>query len=139
MERDLFRRIQIRFLRNLPGFWKNYRILIVVFIFALLCDALSTIYFMYIDGPEAEMNPLIRMSGRVYGPIFGPILSFLIKIIFGLLLAIYLRRYALLIFVSVIVISIYACWYNIWSVDVRLYLHTENYERLVKVMRLLAF
>jgi len=94
---------------------------------------------MYIDGPEAEMNPLIRVAGRVYGPIFGPVFSFIAKVIFGLLVAIYLRRYAFFIFVAAIVISIYACWYNIWSVDLREYLHAENYDQVAKVLRLLAF
>jgi len=85
------------------------------------------------------MNPLIRVAGRVYGPIFGPVFSFIAKVIFGLLVAIYLRRYAFFIFVAAIVISIYACWYNIWSVDLREYLHAENYDQVAKVLRLLAF
>ena len=104
-----------RFKNNSAGFWRAYRWLIVVFVFALFCDALSTVIFMREFGPEIELHPVIYCISVMCGSIIGPLLSAAAKAFFGVVVAIYCRRYAAYIFVTASIISFWAAWYNLWG------------------------
>ncbi|MCP4710595.1 MAG: hypothetical protein GY869_18380, partial [Planctomycetes bacterium] len=93
-----------------------YRWFIILFVVALLCDALSTIHFMRREGhPDSEIHLAIRLIAQIFGPIIGPLIAFVGKAVCGLAVCIYLRRWALYIFTPVIVLSFWAAWYNIWG------------------------
>ena len=111
-------RIIERFHENRRGFWQKYKYLIIIFLVSLFCDALSTIHFMRRLGPEAEMHLVIRWVSILFGNTMGPLLGALGKAVSGLLVAIYLRRFAIYIFISVSIISLWAAWYNVWGYKV---------------------
>jgi len=101
---------------NYTGFWRTYRWFIILYVIALLCDALSTIHFMLREGhPDNEIHLAIRLIARIFGPIIGPLLGFVGKVFCGLVVCIYLRRWSLYIFTLVIVLSFWAAWYNVWG------------------------
>ncbi len=107
--------IRERFAKNWEGFWRQWKFVIVVFYFALLLDAVSTIYFMRYEGVEAEMHPMVNQMSRLCGPIAGPLLGAAFKGIAGIVVAVFWRRIAGFIFVTVSLISFWAAWYNLWG------------------------
>lgn len=100
---------------NLPGFWGSHRWFILVFAATVLCDAASTIYFMYHDPGSEETHPAIALAAKILGPVVGPLLGALAKTLAGLVVAIYLRRYAAYLFVAGSLLSFWAAWYNVWG------------------------
>ncbi len=116
-----------RFTRNRQGFFRSHRLLIVVFLAALLCDALSTTYFMLtLDSPE-ELHPVVNWVSRFFGPFVGPMIGFVGKATAGLCVAIYLRRWVAYVLIPASVISFWAAWYNVWGV----HLYAPNLLRLI--------
>ena len=75
-----------KFRTNAAGFWNTYRWLIIIFLIALLCDALSTCHFMYFGDPDSEIHPAIRLAAKIFGPIFGPLLGFVGKAVVGIII-----------------------------------------------------
>ncbi|MHC4624210.1 MAG: hypothetical protein ACYS4W_09945 [Planctomycetota bacterium] len=104
-----------KFRQNYRGFWKDYRWFIVVFVVSVFCDAGSTIYFMLVEGPEAEVHIIIRFVSRIAGPVAGPLFGALAKVAGGVLISIYCRRLAGCILAAGSVISLWAAWYNLWG------------------------
>jgi hypothetical protein len=90
----------------------------MVFILAVFCDAASTVYVMCGQGPEAEMHIVIRFLSKALGPVAGPVLGAVGKAMAGLIVAVYLRRFAVYIFLTASVLSLWAAWYNIWGYKV---------------------
>jgi len=113
----LLNTLQSRFRNNCHGFIKENRFLISLFLFALLCDGVSTIYIMLEYGPGVEIHPAIQLVSKITGPVIGPLISVLAKGVAGMLVAIYLRRFAKYIFLTAAIISLWAAWYNVWGVE----------------------
>lgn len=63
-----------KFQENCRGFWKDYCWFIVVFVIAIICDAVSTIRLMLKEGPGIEIHPAIYFVSRIVGPLAGPLL-----------------------------------------------------------------
>ena len=106
-----------KFLGNCHGFWDKYYLLIIIFIIALACDALSTIYFMSRIGVDYELHPVIRFISELFGPILGPLMGAVGKAAAGITVSIYCRRFAFYILLAASIISFWAGWYNIWGVN----------------------
>ena len=106
-----------RFRMNWEGYIRQYRVLLVLTILAALADATSTMYFMCRTGADAEGHPAIRLISIVFGPILGPIFGKLCQLTVVVALTVYLRRWAIYIFVAVIILYTWAAWYNIWGSD----------------------
>ncbi len=107
--------VAAKFRINSVGFWNKFRWLIIIFVMALLCDAMSTIYFMQRTGPEAELHPGIKFMSELLGSVAGPLVGMVLKAVAGVTVAIYLRKFAAHIFLAGSVISYWAAWYNIWG------------------------
>jgi len=111
-------RVAERFRANSRGFATRYRVLLLLFIVALLCDAISTTWFMLHEGgPHSEAHPVVRYVSHAVGPILGPWFGALGKFTAAVVVAIYLRRWATLILLVGSVLSLWAAWYNIWGVN----------------------
>lgn len=106
-----------RFRINCHGYIREYRVLLILTVFAALADAASTVYFMLRAGPDAEGHPAIRLISAVFGPILGPIIGKLCQFTAVVVLTIYLRLWSVYIFVAVIVLYAWAAWYNVWGCD----------------------
>ena len=106
-----------RFRVNWKGYIQQYRVFLILTILAALADAASTVYFMCRTGPDAEGHPAIRLISIVFGPVLGPIISKLCQLSVIVILTVYLRRWAIYIFVAVIILYAWAAWYNIWDCD----------------------
>jgi len=102
---------------NWEGYIHQYRVYLVLTFLAVLADAASTVYFMLRTGPDAEGHPAIRLASTVFGPILGPVLGKLCQLTVVVALTVYLRRWAIYIFVTVIILYAWAAWYNIWGCD----------------------
>lgn len=106
-----------RFRMNWEGYIRHYRAFLALTFLAALADAASTIYFMCRTGPDSEGHPAIRLISVVFGPILGPIVSKVCQLSVIVVLTVYLRRWAIYIFVAVIILYTWAAWYNIWGCD----------------------
>ncbi|MBN1437076.1 MAG: hypothetical protein JW936_08365 [Sedimentisphaerales bacterium] len=104
-----------RFRLNCDGFWGRYRWLVLLFSAAMLCDGVSTVYFMVRWGPGAEVHPGVRLTSEILGPVVGPILSVVFKAGAGIMLAIYLRRIAVYILLFGTGLAAWAAWYNFYG------------------------
>lgn len=109
------KKIAARFRENYDGFWRHYRWLAGVFVLGLLCDGISTVYFMTREGIDGELHPAIYSISLFLGPVAGPMVGVCVKAIAGIGLAIYLRRFAAYIFILTSAMSFWAAWYNIWG------------------------
>jgi len=110
-----FRDVVTRFRENWIGYVHEYRILLVLALLASLADMASTIYFMLSRGPAAEGHPAVRMFSEAYGPIFGPMLGKAVQFLTFIGVTVFLRRWALFIFVPIIILYAWAAWYNVWG------------------------
>lgn len=110
-----FRDIIERFRLNWSGYIHDYRPYLILTFLAALADAASTVYFMLQTGPEAEGHPAIRILSQLLGPVLGPIIGKLCQ--FGAIMAltVYLRRQARYIFIALVILYIWAAWYNVWG------------------------
>lgn len=120
-----FRDIVARFRENWKGYVHEYRFLLVLVVLASLADMASTIWFMLARGPAAEGHPVVRMISHAYGPILGPILGKAGQFLVFVGVTVFLRRWALFIFIPVIILYAWAAWYNVWG-------HELYYSRLVQ-------
>jgi hypothetical protein len=100
------------FRTNWEGYIRDFHVFLILTVLAAVADAASTVYFMLRAGPDAEGHPAIRMISAVFGPILGPIASKLCQLTAVVALTIYLRRWAVYIFVAVIILYTWAAWYN---------------------------
>ena len=50
-----------------------------IFVFAVIADMLSTIWFFHVQGIDFEFHPAIRLFGYAYGRTFGPVAGKLIQ------------------------------------------------------------
>lgn len=121
-----------RFRTNWQGYLHQYRIFLVLTILAAGADMFSTIRFMLLEGPDAEGHPAVRLFAAFLGPVFGPVIGKICQFAVIISVTVYLRRWALYIFVTVIILYTWAAWYNIWGQ----YLY---YPRLLKWLEYLAF
>ncbi len=112
--RDILKRFRV----NWEGYIHKYRVFIILTVLVALADAASTIYFMCRTGPETEGHPAIRLISVFFGPILGPIISKLCQFFVIVVLTVYLRRWAVYIFVAVIILYTWAAWYNVWGCDI---------------------
>jgi tetrahydromethanopterin S-methyltransferase subunit D len=109
--------ISERFRMNWQGYVRQYRVFLFLTIPVTVADAASTIYFMCRTGPDTEGHPTIRLVSTIIGPILGPVLSKLIQLTIIVTLTVYLHRWAIYIFVAVIILYAWAAWYNVWGCD----------------------
>ena len=91
----------------------------------------TTIHFMLIEGPQTEGHPAIRLLSMILGPVFGPLIGKFVQLGVIVSLTVYLRRGAVYIFVTVIIIYTWAAWYNIWGQSV-------YYPRILKLLEYLS-
>jgi hypothetical protein len=110
-----FRDVLTRFRENWLGYVHEYRLLLVLVLLASLADMASTIYFMLSWGPAAEGHPAVRMFSEAYGPVFGPLLGKTVQFLTIIGVTVFLRRWALFILISIIILYTWAAWYNVWG------------------------
>lgn len=116
MKAAISRQTKDHFASNAKGFFRAYRLLLVLFFSALLADGISTVYFMLGEGiDETELHPVVSLAARMAGPVAGPIIGVFGKAIAGIIVAIYWRRIAWIILLAVTVLSTWAAWYNLWG------------------------
>lgn len=60
--------------------FKRHWMLLILLVGTALMDAVSTMNFMLLIGPESEMNWVVRKLSLWYGPILGPLLGKLYQI-----------------------------------------------------------
>lgn len=104
-----------RFRENWQGYVCRYRVFLVLTALACLADMASTIYFMLIRGPGAEGHPAVREFSFLLGPILGPVFGKAVQFFVVIGLTVFLRRWAVHIFITVIILYTWAAWYNIWG------------------------
>jgi tetrahydromethanopterin S-methyltransferase subunit D len=73
----------------------------------------TTINFMIQKGCDCEAHPIVRLVSMVLGPILGPIVGKLCQFLAVIITTVLLRRQAVYIFVAVILLYLWAAWYNI--------------------------
>ncbi|MBN1506884.1 MAG: hypothetical protein JW955_08560 [Sedimentisphaerales bacterium] len=125
------RDVVTRFRENWRGYVHTYRMLLALTVLASLADMASTIYFMLIHGTDVEQHPAVRSFAYVLGPILGPIVGKAVQFFVVIALTVFLRRWALYIFLTVIILYLWAAWYNIWGYHL-------YYPRLLKLLEYLA-
>jgi tetrahydromethanopterin S-methyltransferase subunit D len=75
----------------------------------------STVYFMLTEGLQAEGHPAVRLVSTVFGPVLGPIIGKICQFLVVIAVTVFLRRQAVYIFVAVIILYLWAAWYNVWG------------------------
>jgi len=119
------RDVLTRFRENWIGYAHEYRFLLVLVVLASLADMASTMWFMLSRGLAAESHPAVRTISLVFGPVLGPILGKSAQFLTVIGVTVFLRRWALFIFIPVIILYAWAAWYNVWG-------HELYYPRLVQ-------
>jgi len=112
-----FKDVVTRFRENWQGYVRQYRVFLVLAVLASLADMASTIWFMHIRGPGAEQHPAVRTFSYMLGPMFGPIFGKAVQFFVLVGLTVFLRRWALYILVTIIILYTWAAWYNVWGHD----------------------
>lgn len=107
--------IRERLRTNWQGYVRQYWIFLVLTVFAAMADMLSTVHFMHIEGAEIERHPTIRLLSMFLGPVLGPIIGKLFQLVAIIVITAYLRRWAVYIFITVIILYSWAAWYNVWG------------------------
>ena len=114
---DIIKRIRA----NWHGYISAYSIFLILVVLAATADALSTVFFMLIRGPEEEAHPVIRWIAMELGPVLGPLVGKLIQIVALIAVTVYLRRWAVYLFVMAIILYAWAAWYNVLAIPVLLH------------------
>jgi hypothetical protein len=96
--------------------WPAVRYLFVLFAFALICDAISTILVMIRFGPGIEVHPVVRMVSNLTGPVAGPLLGAGLKAIGAVVITMYWRRFAACILSLASALYLAATCYNMWGI-----------------------
>lgn len=126
-----FRDVATRFRENWRGYVRQYWFLLVLAVLASLADMASTIWLMRIHGPDVEGHPAVRSFGYLFGPVVGPILGKAVQFFVLIGLTVFLRRLALYIFVTIIILYFWAGWYNVWG-------HDLYYPRVLHILHFLG-
>jgi hypothetical protein len=100
------------------GYVHQYRVFLVLVLLASLADVASTIHFMVYAGADIELHPTVRFVAEYLGPWLGPVLGKVIQVIVTIVLTVFLRRWAIFIFVPVIILYSWAAWYNVWGYQI---------------------
>lgn len=108
--------ISSRIKTNSVGYWSDLRLFFYLFIIALFCDTLSTVYFMVDLGVHAEFHPAVRFASILFGPYIGPFVGGFCKAVGCLFLTMFFRKYAKWIYLTAAAIYLWAAWYNIWGI-----------------------
>jgi hypothetical protein len=120
-----------RLRENWVGYVREYRILLVLVVLASVADMASTIHFMLYAGPKAEYHPTVRYAAEILGPVLGPVMGKAIQFTVIIVLTVFLRRWAIFIFIPVIILYFWAAWYNVWGYHL-------YYPRLLHILEHLA-
>ena len=104
-----------RFNNNWTGYIAEYRVLLIVTLLAAIADMVSTCRFMLVEGAETEAHPCVRLVFMVLGPIAGPLVGKICQLAALLAMTVYFRRYAIYLFIPVIILYSWAAWYNTWG------------------------
>jgi hypothetical protein len=120
-----------RLRENWAGYVHEYRIFLVLVLLASLADMASTIHFMVHAGADVELHPTVRFTSQFFGPWLGPVLGKTIQVIVIVVLTVFLRRWAIFIFIPVIILYTWAAWYNVWGYQL-------YYPRLLHILEYLA-
>ena len=107
--------IVTRLRENWVGYVEEYRIFLVLVLLASLADMASTIHFMLYAGPQAEYHPTVRFAAQFFGPVLGPVFGKAVQFTVIIVLTVFLRRWAIFIFIPVIILYSWAAWYNVWG------------------------
>ncbi len=126
-----FRDVVTRLHENWVGYVREYRIFLVLVVLASLADMASTIHFMLSASPQAEFHPTVRFVSELFGPILGPVIGKAIQFTVIIVVTVFLRRWAIFIFIPVIILYSWAAWYNIWGYQL-------YYPRLLHILEHLA-
>lgn len=100
--------------------WQSWWWLFLIFFITLIMDAISTIHFMQMTGPGAELHPVVRLVSSWFGPVTGPVLTVFAKTVAMMLVLFYLRRFTPLILVIASVFYLFAFFYNLYAADLYL-------------------
>ena len=76
-------------------------------------DAVSTIFFMQVLGPQIEINPIVRMSSLWLGVIIGPIVGKLAQLFAVWALSILAPRFTAWLCILVITLNSLAFLFNL--------------------------
>ncbi|MBN1360470.1 MAG: hypothetical protein JW993_07755 [Sedimentisphaerales bacterium] len=114
---DVVRRIRA----NWRGYVSAYSIFLLLVVLAAAADALSTILFMLIRGPQEEAHPVIRWFAMELGPVLGPLVGKMMQIVALVAVTVYLRRWAVYLFISAIILYAWAAWYNVLAIPILLH------------------
>ena len=106
------------FSQNSKGFCEKYKWPMALMTFALCCDALSTVNFMYESGPEMELHPGVKFFSIAFGIVAGPMLSAVLKAAMAVIVCIYLKKFAAYIIFTGTFVSLWAAWYNVWGCNI---------------------
>ena len=123
--------IETRFRENWKGFLAEYWVFLLLALLVSLADTASTVYFMINTGPQAELHPLVRWISDLLGPVLGPLLGKGLQFGTLIVLTVFLRRWAIFIFIPIIILYGWAAWYNIWGYEL-------YYPRLLHLLEHLA-
>jgi hypothetical protein len=102
-------------------FCRRHRVVILLFLSAMLCDAFSTAHVMLRAGTANEIHPLVRAVSASIGPVIGPFIGAAFKIAGGLIICAYVRRYAAAILILASASALIGLFYNLYAQQ--LYLH----------------
>jgi hypothetical protein len=100
--------------------WPAISYFFVLFAFALICDAASTILVMIRFGPGIELHPVVRLLSCAAGPVAGPLLGAGFKAIGAIIITLHWRRFAACILSLASALYFVATCYNIWGMYGRL-------------------
>ena len=120
-----------RLRENWVGYVHEYRVFLVLVVLASLADMASTMHFMLYAGPQAELHPTVRFLSEYLGPFLGPFLGKAIQVTVIIVVTVFLRRWAIFIFIPVIILYAWAAWYNVWGYHL-------YYPRLLQFLEHLA-
>jgi hypothetical protein len=123
--------ITMRLRENWVGYVREYRVFLALVLLASLADMASTIHFMQHTGPQAEYHPTVRFAAQFLGPVLGPVFGKAVQVIVIITLTVFLRRWAIFIFIPVIILYTWAAWYNVWGYHL-------YYPRLLHILEYLA-
>jgi hypothetical protein len=123
--------ITTRLRANWVGYVHEYRVFLILVLLASLADMVSTIHFLLYAGPQGEWHPTVRFASEFLGPILGPVFGKAVQFTVIITLTVFLRRWAIFIFIPVIILYSWAAWYNVWGYHL-------YYPRLLGILEYLA-
>ncbi|MEI8340032.1 MAG: hypothetical protein WCH43_00660 [Verrucomicrobiota bacterium] len=127
MVRGIYNFYASRIRSNRPGFFREFAFYLVAVVISAGLDFASTCQFMSEGGIDDELHPLIRIVSHLFGPVMGPLFGKLGQLAAVVFLTLVFRRAARVIFIPVIVIYLYAAWFNTYGVT----LYTPLFLRLI--------